>query len=103
MSELKVGKLPDRTPVKITITVSPELNQALRQYAEIYRFTYGEAESVAELIPFMLGAFLDSDRAFAKARKSTAEDATSAASTESRSPRSRRTIEATASTTSKED
>jgi hypothetical protein len=69
MSELKLGKLPDRTPVRITITVSPDLNQALRDYAAIYRTTYGGAESVADLIPFMLGAFLESDRGFAKARK----------------------------------
>ena len=69
MPELKLAKLPDRTPVRITITVSPELNQALRQYAGIYRATYGEAESIAELIPFMLGIFLDSDKGFAKARK----------------------------------
>lgn len=69
MPELKLAKLPDRTPVRITITVSPELNQALRQYAGIYRATYGEAESVADLIPFMLGVFLDGDKGFAKARK----------------------------------
>jgi hypothetical protein len=66
---LKLGKLPDRTPVKIAITVSPDLNQALRDYAAIYRKTYGEGESVADLIPFMLSSFLDSDRGFAKARK----------------------------------
>lgn len=69
MADLKLGKLPDRTPAKITITVGAELNQALRDYATLYRATYGEAESVAELIPFMLEAFLDGDRAFAKARK----------------------------------
>ena len=69
MANLKLGKLPDRTPAKITITVGADLNQALRDYATLYRATYGEAESVAELIPFMLEAFLDSDRAFAKARK----------------------------------
>jgi hypothetical protein len=75
MPELKLAKLPDRTPVKLTITVSPELNQALRQYAGIYRATYGEAESVADLIPFMLGVFLDSDKGFAKARKEVPLDA----------------------------
>ena len=75
MSELKLGKLPDRTPVKIVITVSPDLNQALRDYAAIYRATYGEAESVADLIPFMLSAFLESDRAFAKARKEVSLEA----------------------------
>jgi hypothetical protein len=74
MADLKLAKLPDRTPVKITITVLPELHQALRQYAGIYRATYGESESVAELIPFMLGIFLESDRAFAKARKDTMPD-----------------------------
>ena len=68
MTELKLARLPDRTPVKITITVLPELNQALRQYAEIYRATYGEAESVADVIPFMLCAFLDGDKGFVKAK-----------------------------------
>jgi hypothetical protein len=69
VSELKLGKLPDRTPVKITIAVNPDLNQALRDYAQIYRSEYGQAESVADLIPFMLDSFLESDRGFAKARK----------------------------------
>ena len=69
MPELKLAKLPDRTPVKITITLPPDLHQALQQYAGIYRATYGEAESIAELVPFMLGVFLESDRGFAKARK----------------------------------
>jgi hypothetical protein len=72
MPELKLARLPDRTPAKITITVSSDLNRALNEYAEIYRETYGETETVAELIPFMLGAFLESDRGFAKARKSSA-------------------------------
>jgi hypothetical protein len=69
MPELKLAKLPDRTPAKITISVSAELNQALRQYADIYRTAYGQDEPVPELIPFMLEAFLESDREFAKARK----------------------------------
>ena len=55
MSELKLAKRPDRTPVKITIALNPDLNQALRDYAAIYHAKYGEAESVAELVPFMLG------------------------------------------------
>ena len=69
MANLKLDKLPNRTPAKITITVGADLNQALRDYAALYRATYGESESVAELIPFMLEVFLESDRAFAKARK----------------------------------
>ena len=69
MVELKLARLPERMPVKITITASPELDLALRQYAGLYRAAYGQTESVADLIPFMLEAFLESDRGFAKARK----------------------------------
>ncbi|RWD52300.1 MAG: DUF2274 domain-containing protein [Mesorhizobium sp.] len=69
MANLKLGKLPDRSPAKITITVSAELNRELHDYASLYRQTYGESESVAELVPFMLEAFLGSDRAFAKAKR----------------------------------
>lgn len=74
MADLKLGKLPNRTPVKFTVTLSPDLNRALGEYAAIYRATYGEAETVADLIPFMLGAFLESDRGFAKARKTVSLD-----------------------------
>jgi hypothetical protein len=69
MPELKLTKLPDRVPVKLTITLQPDLAQALREYAAVYRATYGEAESVEELVPFMLASFLEGDRGFAKARK----------------------------------
>jgi len=69
MPDLKLNKLPDRTPVKITITVTPDLNRALHAYAGLYRETYGEGEPVPELIPYMLEGFLENDRGFAKARK----------------------------------
>jgi len=69
---LKLAKLPDRTPVKITITVMPDLNRALADYAALYRETYGDKVDVAELIPFMLDGFLAADKAFAKARKDAA-------------------------------
>jgi hypothetical protein len=73
MPELKLAKLPDRMPVKLTITVQPHLAQALREYAAVYRATYGEVESVEELIPFMLASFLEGDRGFARARKEVPE------------------------------
>lgn len=73
MAELKLGKLPDRTPVKLTISVLPELHQALADYAALYAETYGQKEAIAELIPAMLSGFLESDRAFAKARSSRAD------------------------------
>ena len=36
MSELKLARLPDRKPVKIAITVSPNLNKKLDAYAAAY-------------------------------------------------------------------
>lgn len=69
MVDLKLARIPDRTPVKITITVLPDLHQALQDYARIYAETYGRDEPVSELVPAILSAFLDSDRAFAKARE----------------------------------
>ncbi|MBP2277832.1 MULTISPECIES: DUF2274 domain-containing protein [Sphingomonas] len=68
MAEIKLARLPDRTPVKLTITVAPELHHAPTDYAAIYNETYGQSEPVAELVPYMLSAFLASDRGFAKAR-----------------------------------
>lgn len=65
---LKLPKLPDRVPVKVTISVSPELNQALADYATLYAETYGQQEPIAELIPAMLATFLDSDRTFSRGR-----------------------------------
>lgn len=68
MPDMKLSKLPDRVPVKITIALAPELNQALLEYTALYANTYGQQEPVAELIPAMLAAFLDSDRGFARSR-----------------------------------
>ena len=69
MAELKLPRLPDRTPVRLTIAVSPDLAEQLASYADDYEAAYAKRESVADLIPFMLAAFLESDRAFSKRRK----------------------------------
>lgn len=44
--------------MKLTVAVLPELHVALGDYGE----TYGREEPVAELIPAVLAAVLDSDR-----------------------------------------
>jgi hypothetical protein len=69
MVDLKLAKLPDRTAAKITITLSAGLNHALREYAEAYQASYGTAESVAELIPFMLSTFIEGDTGFKRVRR----------------------------------
>jgi hypothetical protein len=69
MAELRLAKLPDRTPVKLTISIPPDLNRMLNEYAAAYEQAYGEAEPVSELIPAMLASFLESDRGFARQRR----------------------------------
>lgn len=69
MPDIKLARLPDRTPVKLVISLSPETHQALGAYASFYSDAYGQEEPVAELVPAMLAAFLDSDRAFQAARR----------------------------------
>jgi len=69
MPELKLAKLPDRTPIKLAITVTPDLHAALTEYVAVYKQTYGQEDPLAELVPHMLAAFLASDRGFAKARE----------------------------------
>ena len=72
MSGLKLGRLPNRTPVKYTVSAWQELASTLEQYAEAYHAAYGVAEPVAELIPYMLDNFLKSDRWFLTAVRAAA-------------------------------
>jgi hypothetical protein len=69
MTDLKLARLPDRKPVKLTITLQPSLNSALQAYAAAYREAYGDDEKVSDLIPFMIDSFLSADRGFAKVCK----------------------------------
>lgn len=75
MADLKLAKLPDRTPVKLNIAITPDLAEALAAYAALYREVCGREEPVAELIPAMLASFLSSDREFQKSQKTTADRA----------------------------
>ena len=67
---LKLARIPDRTPVKLTILVAPELHERLTAYAAVYEQAYGAGVPVTELGPAMLASFLESDREFCRARQS---------------------------------
>ena len=75
-TSLKIGPLPDTTPVKLTIAVDPAVNADLELYASLYEEAYREKASVAALIPSMLQAFLASDTSFKKARKARTQTTT---------------------------
>ena len=66
---LRIAQLPDRTPVKLTLSVDPDLASALEDYAAIYAETYGAEEKPETLAPAMLDMFLSGDAGFKRARK----------------------------------
>ena len=68
MPELKLAKIPDRTPIKLTIAITPDLHQALQDYAVLYASAYGREEPIVELVPAIAAAFLESDRNFVRSR-----------------------------------
>ena len=58
MVDLKLARLPDRTPVKLSLSITPDLAEALAAYARLYAAAYGKEEPIAELVPAMLESFL---------------------------------------------
>jgi hypothetical protein len=68
MTDLKLAKLPDRTPVKLNLVLTPHLAADLNAYADLYRERYGSDEPLTELVPAMLSAFMEGDRQFKRPR-----------------------------------
>ena len=68
MASLKLGRLPNRTPIKLSISVLPDLHERLEAYAALYASIYGIEEPVSELVPAILDRFLESDREFQRNR-----------------------------------
>ena len=69
---LRIAKLPDLTPVKMTINVDPEIHQMLEDYALIYSENYKDEVKPAALVPSMIAGFLATDNGFRRARKALA-------------------------------
>ncbi|MDB5722106.1 MAG: transposase [Alphaproteobacteria bacterium] len=69
MNGIRLGRLPDRSLVRITIAVSPDLHRALEAYSDFYALAYGRKEPLADLIPAMLAGYMEGDRAFVRSRR----------------------------------
>lgn len=66
---LRIAKLPNLKPVKLTVSLEPEVHQMLEDYARIYGDSYGETVKPADLVPSMVSGFLATDNGFKRARK----------------------------------
>jgi hypothetical protein len=66
---MKLDKLPDRTPVKLSVSFAPDDHSDLVLYADLYAHVYGESAAPADLVPFIVRAFLAGDPAFKRTKK----------------------------------
>lgn len=66
---LKLGPLPDRNPVKLSLSLTPDVHDALRDYAALHARAHGQEAPLADLAARMIEEFLNSDAAFKRARK----------------------------------
>ena len=69
---LKIAKLKDMTPTKVSINVTPDLKTDLETYAALYEQAYGDKQAITSLIPLMLESFLATDTGFKKAKRELA-------------------------------
>lgn len=68
--KLRLGPLPKTEVVRLTIVLPAPVKADLDCYAELYASAYGETVDAAALVPHMLAAFMDRDRAFRRKRQS---------------------------------
>ena len=71
MSKLKLGPILDEKPVKLTIDFPALVHRDLVAYAELLGRETGQTIDPLKIVAPMLGRFMATDRAFAKARKGT--------------------------------
>ncbi|MEZ5981055.1 MAG: DUF2274 domain-containing protein [Parvularculaceae bacterium] len=67
---LKIGAVPERKSVRITLSLPPDIHAMLADYAAIHEAEFGKKTPASELAVLMIEKFLNSDAAFRRARKS---------------------------------
>jgi len=70
--KIKLGKLPNTTNVRITISLPEALKGKLDRYAQLHSQTWGKKVDAAALVPHILAQFLANDRAFRSSEKEAA-------------------------------
>ena len=74
MTKLKLGPLADDKPVKVSVELPAAVHRDLVAYAEVLGRTTGQRlPDPAKLIAPMIERFMATDRAFAKARRDSAQ------------------------------
>lgn len=68
MTRLKLGRIPDERPVKLTIEVPAPLHRKLIAYGEALAREMGETDPIppAKVASPMIAGYIDSDKEFTK-------------------------------------
>ena len=76
MVKLKLGPLVDEKPVRLTVELPAQVHRDLVAYAEVLARETVTPDRVeaAKLVGPMLARFMNTDRAFAKARRTAGTD-----------------------------
>jgi hypothetical protein len=64
--KIKLGKLPNTSTVKVTVTLPAALKAQLDRYAQLHSQTWDQKADAAALVPHIVAQFLANDRAFRK-------------------------------------
>ena len=72
MTKLKLAAIADDRPTKLTVELPAAVHRDLVAYAEVLGRETGQTIEPVKLIAPMLGRFMATDRAFAKARHQAA-------------------------------
>lgn len=74
---LKIGPVANRSPLKLTIALAPDIHDALADYARLHAKEFGREIALGELAALMIERFLQSDAGFRRARKTLTSSSSS--------------------------
>jgi hypothetical protein len=67
--KIMLGKLPNTSSIKLTITLSATLKAQIDRYAQLHSETWQQQVDAAILVPHIIAQYLAHDRAFRKSEK----------------------------------
>ena len=66
---LKIGPVIARAPLKLGVSLAPDVHDALADYALLHARAHGRELALADLAALMIEKFLETDAGFRRARK----------------------------------
>ena len=74
---LKIGPVIERASVKLGVSLSPDVHDALADYALLHAREHGRELALADLAALMIEKFLWTDAGFRRARKALRQSSSS--------------------------